>query len=98
MGSSTTALHCFIEMLRGAQLPWVDPLLICLPRWLGLNMSKKIGHCHLDRSSMKGSLLWLFSVAASLGADGLAWVTSKRSPPDGATILPLGLHQGFRQL
>jgi hypothetical protein len=31
---------------------------------------------------MKGSLPWPFPVVASLGADGSAWVTSKRSPSE----------------
>ena len=36
---------------------------------------------------MKGSLPWPFPVVASLGADGSAWVTSKRSPSELSSLL-----------
>ena len=39
---------------------------------------------------MKGSLPWLFPVVASLGADGSAWVTSKRSPSEWCHRLAIG--------
>ena len=39
---------------------------------------------------MKDSLPWPFPVVASLGADGSAWVTSKRSPSDWCHRLTIG--------
>ena len=40
---------------------------------------------------MRGSLPWPFPVVASLGADGSAWVTSKRSSSEWCHRLAVGV-------